>query len=257
MDIATLIGFLVGLACVIVGVVADGGNFALFFNIPAVTIVVGGTIASTCIHFSAKQVLGVAAVMKKTMFCKLPAESDLIQKMVNYAAINRRDGALALERQVATAGDPFLVKAIRMVIDGQKEEAIEEQLALEIQYLQERHADGKKMLEFMGAGCPAMGMVGTLVGLVQMFSNMESPEKIGAGMAAALVCTFYGAFLANLYFLPMAGKLGIRTKKERILREMVLEGVIGLVRGESPTNVRERMQAFVSAMHREELKPKV
>jgi chemotaxis protein MotA len=144
-----------------------------------------------------------------------------------------------------------------MVIDGQKEEAIEEQLALEIQYLQERHADGKKMLEFMGAGCPAMGMVGTLVGLVQMFSNMESPEKIGAGMAAALVCTFYGAFLANLFFLPMAGKLGIRTKKERILREMVLEGVIGLVRGESPTNVRERMQAFVSAMHREELKPKV
>jgi chemotaxis protein MotA len=257
MDIATLIGFLVGLACVIVGVVADGGNFALFFNVPAVTIVVGGTIASTCIHFSAKQVLGVAAVMKKTMFCKLPAESDLIQKMVNYAAINRRDGALALERQVATAGDPFLVKAIRMVIDGQKEEAIEEQLALEIQYLQERHADGKKMLEFMGAGCPAMGMVGTLVGLVQMFSNMESPEKIGAGMAAALVCTFYGAFLANLYFLPMAGKLGIRTKKERILREMVLEGVVGLVRGESPTNVRERMQAFVSAMHREELKPKV
>ena len=257
MDIATLIGFLVGLACVIVGVVADGGNFALFFNIPAVTIVVGGTIASTCIHFSAKQVLGVAAVMKKTMFCKLPAESDLIQKMVNYAAINRRDGALALERQVATAGDPFLVKAIRMVIDGQKEEAIEEQLALEIQYLQERHADGKKMLEFMGGGCPAFGMVGTLVGLVQMFSHMESPEQIGKGMAVALVCTFYGAFLANLYFLPMAGKLGIRTKKERILREMVLEGVIGLVRGESPTNVRERMQAFVSAMHREELKPKV
>jgi len=255
MDIATLIGFLVGLACVIVGVVADGGNFALFFNIPAVTIVVGGTIASTCIHFSAKQVLGVAAVMKKTMFCKLPAESDLIQKMVNYAAINRRDGALALERQVATAGDPFLVKAIRMVIDGQKEEAIEEQLALEIQYLQERHADGKKMLEFMGAGCPAFGMVGTLVGLVQMFSNMESPEKIGKGMAVALVCTFYGAFVANLFFIPLAGKLGMRSKGEVFLKQMLAEGILAIAAGESPTSVREVMQSFVSEHRRNDIKP--
>jgi chemotaxis protein MotA len=257
MDIATIIGVLFGLGCVAFGVVADGGNFALFFQIPAITIVVGGTIAGTCIHFSAGQVMRISSFVKKTLFCKLPSETELIQKMVNYSAINRRDGALALERQIAGAGDQFLVKALRMVIDGQKEEAIEEQLSLEIQYLQERHSDGKKMLEFMGAGCPAFGMVGTLIGLVQMFSNMESPEQIGKGMAVALVCTFYGAFLANLFFLPMAGKLGIRSKKETLLREMILEGVIGLVRGESPTGVRERMQTFVSANHREELKPKV
>ncbi len=116
---------------------------------------------------------------------------------------------------------------------------------------------GKKMLEFMGSGCPAMGMVGTLIGLVQMFSNMESPEKIGAGMAVALVCTFYGAFLANLFFLPMAGKLGIRSKKEGLIREMIAEGVVGIVRGDSPTGIREKMQAFISARHREELKPRI
>ena len=257
MDLATLIGVLFGLGCMAVAVIADGGNFGLFFQIPAITIVVGGTIASTCIHFSAKQVLGLWSVVKKTLFCQMPEEQDLIQKMVNYAAINRRDGALALEKRLAEAGDPFLTKALRMVIDGQKEDAIEEHLATEIQYLRERHADGKKMMEFMGAGCPAFGMVGTLIGLVQMFSHMESPEKIGAGMAVALVCTFYGAFLANLFFLPMAGKLGIRSKKEGIVREMILEGVVGIVRGESPTTVRERMQAFISSKHREELKPKI
>ena len=257
MDIATIIGIIVGLGCVAVGVIADGGNFALFLQIPAITIVVGGTIAATLIHFSLGQVLKVMSVVKKTLIYKMPSEQELIQKMVNYSAISRSDGALALEQQLAGAREPFLVKALQMVIDGQKEEAIEQQLSMEIQYLRERHADGKKMMDFMGAGCPAFGMVGTLIGLVQMFSHMESPEKIGAGMAVALVCTFYGAFLANLFFLPMAGKLGIRSKKEGLICEMILQGVIGIVRGESPSAVRERMQAFVSSNAREEFKPRV
>jgi chemotaxis protein MotA len=257
MDLATLLGVLFGLGAVVVGVMSDGGNFGLFLQIPAITIVVGGTLASACIHFTLGQVLSLGSIVKQTVFCKAPREQDLIQKMVNYAAINRRDGALALEKRLGEANYPFLVKALRMVIDGLKEEAIGEHLATEIQYLRERHADGKKMMEFMGAGCPAFGMVGTLIGLVQMFSNMESPEQIGKGMAVALVCTFYGAFLANLFFIPLAGKLGIRTKKEAIVREMILEGVVGIVRGESPTGVRERMQAFISARHREELKPRI
>ena len=257
MDIATLIGVLFGLGCIVVGVMADGGNFGLFFQIPAITIVVGGTIAATCIHFSLGQVLSVGAVVKKTIFCKISREPDLIQKMVNYAAINRRNGALALEQELPKANDRFLVKALRMVIDGQEAAAIKEHLSMEIQYLRERHADGKKMMEFMGAACPAFGMVGTLIGLVQMFSNMESPEKIGAGMAVALVCTFYGAFLSNLFFIPMGGKLGIRSKKESLLQEMTMEGAIAIVKGKSPTAVREKMQAFISDRHREEVKPKV
>jgi chemotaxis protein MotA len=257
MDIATILGFALGFGCFYISVMADGGNFGLFIQIPAMVIVVGGTFAGTFVHFSMGQVLSFLSVSKQTLLCKIPKEQDVIQKMVNYSAVNRREGALALEQHLATAGDPFLVQAMRMVIDGQDEHAIKEHLANEITYLEERHADGKKMLEFMGAGCPAFGMVGTLIGLVQMFSNMESPEKIGAGMALALVCTFYGAFIANLFFLPMAGKLGFRSKKEKLMREMILEGVVGIVRGESPTAVRERMQAFVSLKHREDLKPNV
>ncbi len=257
MDLATIIGVLAGLGCVCVAVMGDGGNFGLFFHVPAIVIVLGGTCAATFIHFSLKQVFRISSIVKKILFCKLPDPQDLIQKMVNYSAINRRDGALALEQELPKAGDAFLVQSLRMVIDGQDEKAIREHLSMEIQYLQERHAEGKKILEFMGAGCPAFGMVGTLIGLVQMFSSMESPEQIGKGMATALVCTFYGAFLANLFFLPMAGKLGIRSKNEAILREMTMEGALGIARGESPTAVRLRMQAFVSARHREDLKPKV
>lgn len=257
MDIATILGIVIGLGCLFVAVLSDGGQFQLFFNIPAILVVVGGTLSATMIHFSLGQVLRLMSVVKKLVFYPIPPESEAIQHMVNYSAISRRDGALALQKQLSTAKEPFLVKALQMVIDGQKEEAIREQLSMEIEYLKERHADGKKMMDFMGAGCPAFGMVGTLIGLVQMFANMESPSEIGKGMSAALVCTFFGAFLANLFFIPMAGKLGIRSKREALFREMILEGVVGIVRGESPTAVRERMQAFVCGTKREDVKPRI
>ena len=256
MDIATLIGLLAGLGCVAVPVML-GSDSAMFVHIPSMAIVVGGMLCATLVHFSLNQVLRIMAIVKKTLFYKLPGENELIQKMVNYSAINRRDGALALERQIPDAGDDFLIKGLQMVIDGQSEDAIEKQLYMEVQCLQERHADGKKILEFMGASAPAFGMIGTLIGLVQMLGSLSDPSQIGGGMATALITTFYGAFMANLLFLPMAGKLGIRSRKETLLREMVVEGLLGIVRGESPTGVREKMQAFLSERNREELKPSI
>jgi len=256
MDIATVIGLVAGVGCVVVPVMMGTGPGA-FVHVPSMAIVVGGMTCSTLIHFSLGQVLNILSVVKKTLFCRLPPDGELIQKMVNYSAINRRDGALALERQIATAGDDFLVKGLQMVIDGQSEEAIEKQLYLEITYLQERHSNGKKILEFMGSSAPAFGMIGTLIGLVQMLGSLSDPSQIGGGMAVALITTFYGAFMANLLFLPMAGKLGIRSKRETMLREMIVEGLLGIVRGESPTGVREKMQAFVSERQREELKPTI
>jgi len=256
MDIATIIGLLAGFSCVVVPV-AMGADPRMFVHVPSMAIVVGGMLCSTLIHFSLGQFLRIVAVVKKTLAYRLPGENELIQKMVNYSAINRRDGALALERQIPDAGDEFLVKGLQMVIDGQSEDSIEKQLYMEIQYLQERHADGKKILEFMGASAPAFGMIGTLIGLVQMLGKLDDPSKIGEGMATALITTFYGAFLANLLFLPMAGKLGLRSRRETLLREMIVEGLLGIVRGESPTGVREKMQAFVSERNREEFKPSI
>lgn len=256
MDIATVIGLLFGLFCIVWSIMsAPGGE--VFINLPSLLITVGGMIAGTLIHFQLGQVLSLINIMKKTLFYKLAQDQELIQKMVNYSAINRRDGALALEQQLASAGDKFLVRALQMVIDGQNPEAIEEQLGMEIQYLQERHADGKKMLEFMGNAAPAWGMIGTLIGLVQMLGSLNDPSQIGVGMATSLLTTFYGSFLSNLVFLPLAGKLGMKSKKESLLRQMTVVGVLSLAKGDSPTSVRERMQTFVSASQRADLKPKV
>lgn len=257
MDFATIVGIVAGFALIIMAVVGGGSGGAEFLHVPSLMIVVGGMIASTLIHFSLGQVLRIGSITKKTLFYKLPGEQDLIQKMVNYSAINRRDGALVLEQQIPQAGDAFLVKGLQMVIDGQKEQEVDDQLGMEIEYLRERHREGKSILEFMGAAAPAFGMIGTLIGLVQMLGNLSTPEDIGKGMATALITTFYGALLANLVLLPLAGKLGIRSKREAFLKQMTLEGLLSILRGESPTAVRERMQAFVSTKNREELKPSV
>ena len=144
-----------------------------------------------------------------------------------------------------------------MLIDGQNEDTVQKQLGLEVQYLQERHQNGKKVLEFMGASAPAFGMIGTLIGLVQMLRNLSDPSSIGVGMATALITTFYGALLANLVFLPLAGKLSLRSKDESLQKEMLIEGLLSVIRGEGPTAVRERMQAFVSTKQRGELKPEI
>ena len=254
MDIATIIGVLLGFLCVI-GAIIAGGSVAVFIHIPSMLIVIGGMLAATLIHFSLKQVLSIMPVIKKTLFVKLPSQAELVQNMVDYSAVSRRDGPLALEQELADVEDPFLLQAMRMVVDGQEGDAIEAALDNEVRYLQERHQDGKKIMEFMGAAGPAFGMIGTLIGLVAMLQNLSDPAGLGAGMAVALITTFYGALLANLLFIPLAGKLGIRSKQETLLREMIVQGVIGIAKGESPTAVRERMQAFISVRKREEFKP--
>ena len=256
MDIATIIGILLGFMVVISSIVA-GGGWQMFIHIPSMAITIGGMICATLIHFSLRQFLGIFSVVKKTFVVKVPLGSELVQKMVNYAAINRRDGALALEQEIPKLDNPFFVKGMQMLVDGTDFEEARELLSMEIENLQNRHATGKKILEFMGASAPAFGMIGTLIGLVQMLRALDSPEQIGAGMAVALLTTFYGALSANLIFIPLAGKLGIYSKAETTAMEMITEGVCAISKGDNPTSVREKMHAFVSQGRRSEVKANI
>lgn len=256
MDIATIIGVLFGLVVIIGSIIAGGGAMA-FVHVPSLAITMGGMLCATMIHFSLPQFLGIFSIVKKTIVTKIPSSSELIQKMVNYAAINRRDGALALEQEIQNVNDLFFVKGLQMLVDGQDSENIRDLMSLEIQYLQDRHSTGKKILEFMGSAAPAFGMIGTLIGLVQMLRNLDSPESIGAGMAVALLTTFYGAFAANLILIPLAGKLGIYSKAEVTAMEMITEGICAIAQGENPTAVREKMQEFISHSRREEIKANI
>jgi len=151
----------------------------------------------------------------------------------------------------------FFARGLQMLVDGQEVDAIKDIMGLEVQTLQDRHSIGKKILEFMGAAAPAFGMIGTLIGLVLMLKNLDSPDAIGSGMAVALLTTFYGALAANLIFIPLAGKLGLYSKAEVTAMEMIVEGICAIAKGENPTAVREKMQAFISPMRREEVKASV
>ena len=256
MDIATIVGILLGFV-VITTAIVTGGGWQVFIHLPSMAITVGGMLCATLIHFSLPQFLGIFSIVKKTIVAKIPSQAELIQQLVNYAAINRRDGALALEQQLPNVNNPFLAKGLQMLIDGQDPADIRELLSAEIEYLQDRHARGKKILEFMGAAAPAFGMIGTLIGLVQMLRSLDSPDKIGQGMAVALLTTFYGALTANLICIPLAGKLGIYSQAETTAMEMVREGICAIARGDNPTTVREKMQVFVSHGRRREVKATV
>ena len=256
MDIATIIGILLGFF-VVVSAIVMGGGWKSFLHLPSLAITIGGMLCATMIHFSLPQFLGIFSVIKKTIVTKIPSASELVQNMVNFAAINRRDGALALEQEIPKVSDMFFVKGLQMLVDGNDAEAIRDFMTLEIDNLQDRHNTGKKILEFMGASAPAFGMIGTLIGLVQMLKNMSSPDQIGAGMAVALLTTFYGAFAANLIFIPLAGKLGIYSQAEATAREMIVEGICAIAQGDNPTAIREKMQAFISQSRREEVKANI
>ncbi|MBN1818906.1 MAG: MotA/TolQ/ExbB proton channel family protein [Sedimentisphaerales bacterium] len=253
MDIATVLGLVLGFGVVFAPILL-GGMLMAFVDVPSVCIVVGGMLCSVMIHFSLPQFLGIFGVIKKAFLVKVLSPSEIIQKMVNFAAISRRDGALALEEQIRKVDNKFIVKGLQMLVDGQEEEVVRDMMDLEIQNVRERHGTGKKVLEFMGASAPAFGMIGTLIGLVQMLQNLSDPSGIGKGMAVALLTTFYGAVMANLIFIPLAGKLGVYSKAELLAMEMTVEGICAISRGENPTVVREKLQSFVSPAKREDVK---
>lgn len=257
MDIATIVGIILGFIVIIGAILSGGTGAGIFYNLPSLAITIGGMLCATLIHFSLPQFLGIFSIVKKTIVTQIPPPSELIQNMVNYAAINRRDGALALEQEIRNVNDIFFVKGLQMLVDGQDSESIRDLMSLEIQYLQDRHSNGKKILEFMGAAAPAFGMIGTLIGLVQMLANLDDPSSIGVGMATALLTTFYGAFAANLIFIPLAGKLGIYSKAETTAMEMIVEGVCAIAQGDNPTSVREKLHAFVSKGRRVEVKANI
>jgi chemotaxis protein MotA len=256
MDIATIIGVLLGFV-VVIGAIVVGGGWQSFVHVPSMCLTLGGMLCATLIHFSLPQFLGIFSVIKKTIISKIPSQSEMTQKMVNFAAINRRDGALALEQEIPNLDNSFFIKGLQMLVDGRDSEQIRDFMSVEVQYLQERHSTGKKILEFMGAAAPAFGMIGTLIGLVQMLRGLDSPDAIGGGMAVALLTTFYGALAANLIFIPLAGKLGIYSKAETTTIEMIIEGICSIAQGDNPTVVREKLQSFMSQGRREEVKATV
>ncbi|MFP4055842.1 MAG: flagellar motor protein [Candidatus Brocadiia bacterium] len=245
MDVATLVGVVSGFACVIVAIFL-GGGIGIFFNVPSLMITVGGTIAATLMNFPLANVLGVFRIAKKCFLNQLMSPVDAIRQITEYARIARRDGILALEERLGDDADPFLRRGLQLVIDGTSPEAVRDILTSQLEARRERHARGKKILESMGASAPAFGMIGTLIGLVQMLRQLSDPSQIGVGMATALITTFYGAVMANLVFLPLAGKLEASSQDEALLTELLIEGVVCIQNGENPRAIEDRLKSYIA-----------
>jgi len=246
LDIATLIGVLVG-GGLIAAAVAMGGSPGWFINIPSLMIVVGGTLGATLISYPLSEVLGVFKVAKNAFLYRSSSPKELIDMMVEFARKARKEGILSFEADLPLIEqkDPFLAKGLRLAIDGLESSAIREIMTLEIQNVEERHSIGAEIFNSMGSYAPAVGMLGTIIGLVQMLMQMKDPSQIGAPMAVALLTTFYGTVLAYLLFLPISGKLKARSKREVLLKQMILEGIISIQSGDNYRIVEQKLKAFL------------
>ncbi len=249
MDIATLIGIILSFG-LMVWAILMGGPLSIFVDIPSVAIVIGGSIGVALINFPLGDILGTVGVVKKTILIKEPDTNKLIAQMLDFSAKARKGGILSLQDQIDSIEDKFLVKALQMAVDGQEPSELKAILTTEIDNLAARHSYGSEILNTLGAIGPAMGMIGTLIGLVQMLQNMSDPAAIGPAMAVALLTTFYGAVLANILFIPMAGKLKARSKTEVLQKMVIVEGMESILSGENPRVMEQRLHTYLAPKKR-------
>jgi len=253
MDITTIIGLVAGFGLVISAILM-GGSPGIFWNMPSVLITVGGMFAATLLNFPLRDVVTVLGSVRNAFLHKERSPEELIEKLVNFATIARREGILALEAHASETDDEFLRKSIPLAIDGTAPELIKDILSTELAFMEDRHAMGQSILIAMGTYAPAFGMIGTLIGLIQMLATLDDPSKIGAGMAVAMITTLYGSLVANAFCLPAAGKLKVRTSNELLAKELIIEGILSIQSGDNPRIVEQKLKAFVSPAVRERIK---
>ncbi|MCI5065129.1 MotA/TolQ/ExbB proton channel family protein [bacterium] len=248
MDIATIGGIVGTFGCIIFAILIGGGAL-LFVNVPSIIIVFFGTFAVTLVKYPLGHSLAAMKIAMKTFFHKAESPTDLIRLGIELATIARRDGLLGLEG--VDINNEFLAKGIQLAVDGHDEEYVGRILATEINQTIERHERGQHLFKGIGDSAPAMGMIGTLIGLVQMMSNMSDPSSIGPAMAVALLTTLYGAVLANAMAIPIADKLGHRSKEEKNNKMLILEAVSGVQKGMSPKVLEEMLLAYLPGGERD------
>jgi chemotaxis protein MotA len=250
MDLATIVG-LVAAFGLMLSAIMQGGSLLIFVDIPSMMIVIGGTIGMSLVHFPFGDILSAFKVARHAFFHKSTSPVDTISRLITYAGKARKEGILSLQAVMNEIDDEFFLKGLQMAVDGQEPEALKDMLDKEIEYVMERHDKGADIFSTFAAYSPAMGMIGTLIGLVQMLQNMNDPSSIGPAMAIALLTTFYGAVIANVVANPISGKLKLRSASEVLNKTLVTEGMKSILEGENPRLMEQRLHAFVSPADRE------
>jgi chemotaxis protein MotA len=240
MDFATIIGIVTVTALILMGIMI-GSPLVIFFDLTSMIIVGFGSVFILGVAFPSTEIKRMFKVLKKAFTTQPRKAEELLTLMRQMSTRARREGVLALEDVARTQDDEFLKRGIQMVVDGHDPEAIEEVLYSELDKIEERHTNGAKIFEYIGQASPALGMIGTLIGLVQMLQNMEDPSAIGPAMAVALLTTFYGSCIANVFAIPIAEKLKKRSAEELAEKALIAQGLLSILSGESPRFLIDRL----------------
>ena len=252
MDIATLVGLIFGVLVILVAILASSG-IGIFINVPGLLMVCGGTFAATLIKFPLEQVKGAFKVAGQAFVKREEKLETLIEQATTLCLTVRKGGLLALED--APVDNAFFKKGLQLCADGNPGDFIRDVLSRELDQSAERHAIGQDIWRAIGESAPAFGMIGTLVGLVQMLVNLDDPTQLGPGMALALLTTLYGALFANLVALPIADKLAIRSTQEQVANSLIIEAVVGIQQGANPRVLHEMLEAYLPSRERSEYDP--
>lgn len=240
----TLIGIVAGFACVFISIM-NSGQAKNFIDMPSVFIVIGGVICATLASFPMDRLKNLLKALKSAFKKDQFNVNDDIELLIKLANIARKEGILALEESANQTEEPFLKKGIMLIVDGTDPELIKDILETDLSFIKERHADSRAILDAASSYAPAFGMIGTLIGLINMLQSLSDMSTLGPNMSTALVTTFYGSMLANLVFSPLSKKLKAAGTKEYLRKEMILEGLLSIQNGENPRIIREKLYAFL------------
>jgi len=246
MDLLSIIGLILGLGAILGGQALEGGHISSLLNGPAILIVLGGTLGGVML-----QVPFVVFMrsMKMLTWVFIPPKlgSELmIEKIMEWSNIARKEGLLGLESLAETEEEPFARKGLQLLVDGSEPEVIRRVMEVEMDAKEHLDVQASKVYEAMGGYSPTIGIIGAVMGLIHVMENLADPSKLGSGIATAFVATIYGVGLANLIFLPVASKLKSRVHANMQIQEMMVEGVISIAEGENPRNIETKLQGFVS-----------
>jgi len=251
MDLATWIGLLAAVGMCFWSLYSGaGGNVGVYWDKPSAILVIGGTIFVVLMTQAMDRYFGLLRIIKRGFFTRRQRLSAVVNQIVRLAEIARREGVLSLEGAIKNIDDEFLANGIRLVVDGTAAGEIEQILNAELEAMDSRHSQGKAILDLNAKYAPAFGMIGTLMGLVAMLNNMDDPKKIGPGMAVAILTTFYGAIIANVFCLPLADKLSFRNEEEMLLRTIMVKGILSLQAGDNPRTTQAKLAVYLPAKER-------
>ena len=244
MDLSTIICIISGIILIVISILL-GGSLLAFFDAASVMIVVGGTLAATLVAYPVPQVKDIIKLTQKTFANRDSNPGKIINDIITLANKARKEGLLSLEEATEALDDEFLKKGLMLVVDGTDPELVRNLLETELDFIENRHKAGQGLFEFMATAAPGFGMIGTLIGLINMLGSLDDPSTIGPAMAVALITTLYGSLIANMLFGPMAVKLKVKSGEEILEREIMVEGLLSIQAGENPRIIEEKLKAFL------------